>query len=124
MPNQTDQSEIARFVVLPNNQRETTICSTHRGEDPEQFIQLHEKLNDVNRWDDEFRLTNVIFYLYETVKVWFQSHEETIESWKHFKEELQLVSGNTLLRKKEAEGRLATKIRKRNETITSYVKTS
>lgn len=60
---------MARFVVLPNNQREATAFSAHPGEDPEQWLLQYEKVSDVNRWDDEFRLANVIFYLDGTTKV-------------------------------------------------------
>lgn len=76
-------------------------------------------MSDVNRWDNEFRVVSVILFLDGRAKVWFQNHEETIESWEHFKEELLLLFGTTLRRKKKAEAKLETRIKERNETIIS-----
>lgn len=48
----------------------------------------------MNRCYDEFGLANLIFYMDGTAKVCFQNHEETMESWAYFKEELLLLFGN------------------------------
>lgn len=46
-----------------------------RDQDVEEEIHLYEQISTHNRWDSTIMLANVIFYLKDTAKTWFLTHQ-------------------------------------------------
>ncbi|CAN7951114.1 unnamed protein product, partial [Ixodes pacificus] len=89
-------------------------------DDVDDWLRSFERVSTHNAWDDTLKLANVVFYLRDTAKVWFDNHEDKISSWDAFKANLSDVFGCPVSRKEDATHRLATRAQTAGESITSY----
>lgn len=49
--------------------------------DVEDWLIEYERASKSNQWDPTIMLANIIYYLKETARVWFRTHEEELTSW-------------------------------------------
>ncbi|XP_040075474.3 uncharacterized protein LOC120847682, partial [Ixodes scapularis] len=90
-------------------------------QDVEQWIHLYERISVHNRWDPTIMLANVIFYLQDTARTWFLTHEETITSWDMCKEQLQHLFGDPTARRLSAKRKLASRVQTPTESYITYI---
>ncbi|CAN7981707.1 unnamed protein product [Ixodes pacificus] len=90
-------------------------------QDVEQWIHLYERISVHNRWDPTIMLANVIFYLQDTARTWFLTHEETITSWDMCKEQLQHLFGDPTGRRLSAKRKLASRVQTPTESYITYI---
>lgn len=95
-----------RYVVVPNSLREAATFSGKRGEDPDKWLHQYNNVSNIDKWDDNFCLLNVHFYLDGTAKVWFENCEE-------FESQLLFIFVNAKLEKPEAGITVAKKVQAR-----------
>ncbi|UYV66668.1 hypothetical protein LAZ67_4002495 [Cordylochernes scorpioides] len=58
-----------------------------------QWLKEYERVSKYNRWDDNMKLANVVFYLNGTAGRWFDNNEESLNSWRSFEEAFRGVFG-------------------------------
>ncbi|XP_077494385.1 uncharacterized protein LOC144105048 [Amblyomma americanum] len=85
--------------------------------DVDDWIQMYERVRSYNCWDPTLMLANVIFYLKDTARVWYETHEDALTSWDVCKQKLRDLFGRPLGRTLAAKRDLAS----RAQTTESYV---
>lgn len=90
-------------------------------QDVEEWLLLYERISTHNRWDPTIMLANVIFYLKDTARTWFLTHEEGITSWDMCKEQLQHLFGDPIGRKLSAKRKLASRVQTPTESYIAYI---
>lgn len=79
-------------MVVSMTAAQTQLVISHHAWDPgffdgsdnpniEDWISLYEWVSLHNSWDAMIMLANIIFYLKDTPRVWFKTHEAEITSW-------------------------------------------
>ncbi|XP_040066951.3 uncharacterized protein LOC120840460 [Ixodes scapularis] len=66
-------------------------------------------------------LANVIFYLRDTARTWFETHEEELTSWDLCKAKLQDLFGRPTGRKLSAKRKLASRVQTSTESYVTYI---
>ncbi|CAN7947136.1 unnamed protein product, partial [Ixodes hexagonus] len=92
-----------------------------RDDDVEDWLDGYERISLYNKWDNQAKLRNAIFYLADVAKIWFTNHEDEIATWPDFKTHLVEIFGKPSDRKASAERKLAARLQSLNETSTSYI---
>ncbi|CAN7949153.1 unnamed protein product, partial [Ixodes hexagonus] len=92
-----------------------------RDDDVEDWLDGYERVSLYNKWDNQGKLRNAIFYLADVAKIWFTNHEDEIATWPDFKTHLVEIFGKPSDRKASAERKLAARLQSLNETSTSYI---
>ncbi|CAN7950448.1 unnamed protein product, partial [Ixodes hexagonus] len=92
-----------------------------RDDDVEDWLDGYERVSLYNKWDNQAKLRNAIFYLADVAKIWFTNHEDEIATWPDFKTHLVEIFGKPSDRKASAERKLAARLQSLNETSTSYI---
>ncbi|CAN7951213.1 unnamed protein product, partial [Ixodes pacificus] len=92
-----------------------------REDDVEDWLDVYERVSLYNKWDDQAKLRNAIFYISDVAKIWFTNHEDEIATWLQFKTQLAEIFGKPTNRKAIAERKLAARIQTSSETYTSYI---
>ncbi|KAM7302194.1 uncharacterized protein ISCGN_017711 [Ixodes scapularis] len=110
-----------RTGSIPYRQRDPPTFAGFGSDDVDEWLCTFERVSVHNAWDNTHKLANVVFYLRDTAKVWFDNHEEQIVSWDAFKTRLSDVFGCPVSRKENATQRLATRDQSSGEPITTYV---
>ncbi|KAM7297534.1 uncharacterized protein ISCGN_022685 [Ixodes scapularis] len=110
-----------RTGSIPYRQRDPPTFAGFGSDDVDEWLRTFERVSVHNAWDNTLKLANVVFYLRDTAKVWFDNHEEQIASWDAFKTRLSDVFGCPVSRKENATQRLATRAQSTGESITTYV---
>lgn len=87
----------------------------------EDWIDLYERVSVHNRWDGTIMLANVIFYLRDTARTWFETHEEELTSWDLCKAKLQDLFGRPTGRKLSAKRKLASRVQTSTESYVTYI---
>lgn len=87
----------------------------------EDWIDLYERISAHNRWDNTIMLANVLFYLKDTARVWFLTHEEDITSWDMCKTKLIDLFGRPTGRKLAAKRKLASRTQTSTESYITYI---
>ncbi|KAM7306234.1 endothelin-converting enzyme 2-like [Ixodes scapularis] len=107
-----------RTGSIPYRQRDPPTFAGFGSDNVDEWLRTFERVSVHNAWDNTLKLANVVFYLRDTAKVWFDNHEEQIAS---FKTRLSDVFGCPVSRKENATQRLATRAQSSGESITTYV---
>lgn len=110
-----------RTGSIPYRQRDPPTFAGFGSDDVDEWLRTFERVSVHNAWDNTLKLANVVFYLRDTAKVWFDNHEEQIASWDAFKTRLSDVFGCPVSRKENATQRLATRAQSTGESITTYI---
>lgn len=87
----------------------------------EDWIDLYERVSVHNRCDGTIMLANVIFYLRDTARTWFETHEEELTSWDLCKAKLQDLFGRPTGRKLSAKRKLASRVQTSTESYVTYI---
>ncbi|KAM7281280.1 uncharacterized protein ISCGN_005828, partial [Ixodes scapularis] len=87
----------------------------------EDWIDLYERVSFHNRWDNTIMLANIIFYLRDTARTWFETHEEEITSWELCKSKLQDLFGRPTGRKLSAKRKLGSRVQTSTESYVTYI---
>ncbi|XP_042148270.1 uncharacterized protein LOC115310443 [Ixodes scapularis] len=66
-------------------------------------------------------LANIIFYLRDTARTWFETHEEEITSWELCKSKLQDLFGRPTGRKLSAKRKLGSRVQTSTESYVTYI---
>ena len=89
--------------------------------DVEEWLAMYQRVANSYRWDPTLMLANVIFYLGETAKAWFETHETELTSWDICKERLRDLFGRPIGRQVEAQKELASRAQTSTESYISYI---
>ncbi|UYV70958.1 hypothetical protein LAZ67_8001255 [Cordylochernes scorpioides] len=76
---------------------------------PHQWLKDYDRAARYNGWDDSMSIANVIFFLEDTAKRWYENEEENLKSWQT----------DNLVQK--AEAKLKSRAQKANESSESYI---
>ncbi|XP_077494857.1 uncharacterized protein LOC144105609 [Amblyomma americanum] len=82
---------------------------------------MYERVSTYNRWDPTLILANVIFYLKDTARVWYETHEDDLTSWDVCKQKLRDLFGRPLGRTLAAKRDLASRAQTSTESYVSYI---
>ncbi|XP_077485819.1 uncharacterized protein LOC144096828 [Amblyomma americanum] len=88
--------------------------------DVDDWIQMYERVSTYNRWDPTLMLANVIFYLKDTARVWYETHDD-LTSWDVCKQKLRDLFGRPLGRTLAAKRDLASRAQTSTESYVSYI---
>lgn len=89
--------------------------------DVEDWLKTYERVGVRMRWDPTLMLANVIFYLTDTAKVWYETHEEELTSWELCKQKLRELFGRPLGRQRSAQKELASRVQTCTESYLTYI---
>ncbi|UYV66712.1 ADARB2 [Cordylochernes scorpioides] len=103
---------------LPRN---PSIFSGEGGEDLPKWLKGYARVARYNHWDETLCLTKVYFYLSGTALKWFESNEESIQTWKTFTSQLENVFGKKENSKLQAEKKLKTRAQLKGESTEFYI---
>ncbi|CAN8023522.1 unnamed protein product [Ixodes persulcatus] len=84
-------------------------------------MKSYDRASHHNRWDDSFKLANVVFFLKDTALQWFDNHEDEISSWDAFTAAFSEAFGKPERRKQQAKDKLVRRFQATTESSTSYI---
>lgn len=123
-PNETGNATELRAPATPtvkNRQRDPPIFSGAPEADVNDWLKSYDRASQHNRWDDSFKLANVVFFLKDTALQWFDNHEDEIDSWEGFQTAFAEVFGKPEIRKQQAKDKLARRYQSTTESSTAYI---
>jgi len=90
-------------------------------QDANKWLKDFDRIATYNRWDEQMRLANVVFYLADTARQWFDNNEDKISNWTEFCKLLEEAFCQKDERKHQAERTLLTRAQRVDETSESYI---
>lgn len=93
----------------------------HPTSEADDWLADYERISRHNLWDDTVQLANVVFYLRETARTWFENHEDEFTSWESFKQQFRSVFCRAHDRQLTAKAKLETRAQLHGESFTSYI---
>lgn len=78
MSTTVDQSPPPHVFALPQDPRSYSDSGTPYFD---YWVNKYERVSIHNRWDDTIMLFNVISYIKDIVRTWFENHETELTSW-------------------------------------------
>ncbi|CAN8032927.1 unnamed protein product [Ixodes persulcatus] len=124
MPDETGNATQQRAPAPPtvkNRQRDPPVFSGAPEADVNDWLKSYDRASQHNRWDDSFKLANVVFFLKDTALQWFDNHEDEIDSWEAFQTAFAEVFGKPESRKQQAKDKLARRYQSPTESSTAYI---
>lgn len=88
--------------TVTSRQRDPQVFAGLRGDDVEDWLDNYNRVSAFNRWDDNLKLLNVVFYLTDVAKTWFLNHEADLTTWETFEEKLRQIFGTSTTRSEGA----------------------
>lgn len=85
------------------------------------WLDTYERVSRYNKWGDDTKLNNVVFYLTDLAKTWFLNHEQELVTWDAFSTRAQELFGRPAYRRADAELKLSQRIQAPDEPYTSYI---
>ncbi|XP_077497785.1 uncharacterized protein LOC144108417 [Amblyomma americanum] len=116
---QTSQSAMPSLVR--SSPRDPGTFSGTENLDVDDWINMYERVSTYNRWDPTLMLANVIFYLKDTARVSYETHEDDLTSWDVYKQKLRELFGRPLGRTLAAKSELASRAQTSTESYVSYI---
>ncbi|CAN7978002.1 unnamed protein product [Ixodes persulcatus] len=107
--------------TVKNRQRDPPIFSGSPDTDVHNWMKSYDRASHHNRWDDSFKLANVVFFLKDTALQWFDNHEDEISSWDALTAAFSEAFGKPERRKQQAKDKLARRFQATTESSTSYI---
>lgn len=95
---------------------------TFRGdifEDAVDWLELYERGQRCNRWDEDRKWHYVYFTLDDSAKTWFKNHETEVPNWDYFRQKFMANCAHNK-GKEEAEAALLSGNQRRNESVVIY----
>lgn len=89
--------------------------------DVDEWLSTYQHVAKSYRWDLTLMMGNVIFYLGDTAKACFETHEAELASLDICKEKLQDLFGKPIGRQAEAQKNLASRAQTSNESCIFYI---
>lgn len=108
-------------ITVTSRQRDPPVFAGLRGDDVEEWLDQYARVSSFNRWDDTFKLQNVVFYLTDVAKTWFLNHEDAIPDWTSFIQQLRQIFGTSSARSDGAKKKLDARMQHPDETYASYI---
>lgn len=102
-------------------QRDPPVFSGASTQDIEDWLSSYERVGAYNRWDDATKLTNVVFYLQDLAKTWFENHETEFTTWSSFRDRLRELFGKPAARKANAARKLSARYQRPGESYAAYI---
>ncbi|XP_075746939.1 uncharacterized protein LOC142804172 [Rhipicephalus microplus] len=100
--------------------RDSPIFTGADGTDVEDWLAIYERVSVPNKWDEDGKLTNLVFYLAGVASLWYNNHASGFATWSDFKTAI-FVFGRPAVRKLQAEQRLRERAQEAGESFTSYI---
>ncbi|XP_077492086.1 uncharacterized protein LOC144102800 [Amblyomma americanum] len=116
---QTSQSAMPSLVL--SSPRDPGTFSGTDNVDVDDWINMYEPVSTYNRWDPTLMLANVIFYLKDTARVWYETREDDLTRWDVYKQKLRELFGRPLGRTLAAKRELASRAQTSTESNVSYI---
>lgn len=121
MTEQNEETPTVPTYIPYNIPRNPSSYSGISCQDSCKWLKDYERISDFNRWDDSMRLANVVFYLTETARQWYENNEETLTSWEKFKTTFNETFSRTEDVQSQAEEILRFRAQRPTETSESYI---
>ncbi|GBM08353.1 hypothetical protein AVEN_108356-1 [Araneus ventricosus] len=90
-------------------------------QDASRWLKDFERIASYNHWDDQMKLANVVFYLADTARLWFDNNEDDFTNWAAFQESLEKTFCRIEENRRQAERLLQTRAQLPGESSESYI---
>ncbi|KAM7285194.1 uncharacterized protein ISCGN_032152, partial [Ixodes scapularis] len=107
--------------AVKNRQRDPPLFAGSSDSDVHDWLKSYDRASQHNRWDDSFKLANVVFFLKETALQWFDNHEDEFNSWDAFKTRFAGAFGKPEQRRQQAKETLAHRYQVNTESSLAYI---
>lgn len=107
--------------AVKNRQRDPPLFAGSSDSDVHDWLKSYDRASQHNRWDDSFKLANVVFFLKETALQWFDNHEDEINSWDAFETRFADAFGKPEQRRQQAKQTLARRYQVNTESSLAYI---
>lgn len=114
----TSQATPSQVVV--NQPHKPPVFHGDSFEDVEDWLDLFERVANLNGWDEREKLRRVYFALEDFAKTWFENHESSFSTWEEFRRQVLSTYVRTD-RKEKAEAALQTRNQLTNESVAMYI---
>lgn len=116
----TEAIQSSPFTTI-RRQRDVDIYSGMGSDDVVEWMDFYERVSQHNGWNNDMKITNIVFYLSDVAKTWFTNHETEFDTWDTLKTRMLEIFGRPTARKILAERKLAMRIQMPDEGYTSYL---
>ncbi|GBM65752.1 hypothetical protein AVEN_161017-1 [Araneus ventricosus] len=101
--------------------RNPCVFSGDEKQDASRWLKDFERIASYNHWDDQMKLANVVFYLADTARLWFDNNEDDFTNWAAFQESLEKTFCRIEENRRQAERLLQTRAQLPGESSESYI---
>ncbi|GBO16580.1 hypothetical protein AVEN_16939-1 [Araneus ventricosus] len=97
------------------------VFSGDEKQDASRWLKDFEGIASYNHWDDQMKLANVVFYLADTARLWFDNNEDDFTNWTAIQESLEKTFCRIEENRRQAERLLQTRAQLPGESSESYI---
>ncbi|GBM01969.1 hypothetical protein AVEN_14289-1 [Araneus ventricosus] len=101
--------------------RNPCVFSGDEKQDASRWLKDFERIASYNHWDDQMKLANVVFYLADTARLWFDNNEDDFTNWAAFQESLENTFCRIEENRRQAERLLQIRAQLLGESSESYI---